>query len=118
MNLARDPFCTTLYSATVVTMVNSIYCGVPLFGQWPSGYCSPVGKKRSQCIPYQGHCVEFLLSQCLTPHRCTGDCDGLLSCQGRIEILLKEMGNHSCLMSHLAYLQMVRLLKLLSSGLL
>ena len=66
----------------------------------------------------QSHCVEFLLSQCLTPRSCTTDCEGLPSCRGRIEKLRKEMGKNSRLMSQLAYLQMVSLLKLLSRGLL
>ena len=69
-------------------------------------------------MPCQSHGVEVLLSQCLTPRSCTGDCEGLPSCRGRIELLLKEMGKNSCLMSHLAYLQMVSLLKLLFRGLL
>ena len=67
----------------------------------------------------QSHCVEFLLSQCLTPRSCTSDCEGLPSGRGRIiEKLRKEMGKNSRLMSQLAYLQMVSLLKLLSRGLL
>ena len=69
-------------------------------------------------MPCQSHCVEFLLSQCLTPRSYTGDCEGLTSGRGRTGKLLLEMGKNSRLMSHLAYLQMVSLLKLLSRGLL
>ena len=58
-------------------------------------------------MPCQSHCVEFLLSQSLTPRTCTRDCEGLPSGRGRIEKLLKEMDKNSRLMSHLAYLQMV-----------
>ena len=69
-------------------------------------------------MPCQSHCVGFLLAQCLTSRSCTRDCEGLPSGRGRIEKLRKEMGKNSRLMSQLAYLQMVSLLKLLSRGLL